>query len=262
MEHILELPPVATKLIEHYLSLNVDGKQIACPYYINIGHIKDLRVMVGKGSPDEIEMEVRIWAQLKGVELDKLTEDEIREFMRSRRIGIDCSGFLYHVLNTWLKSETGKGLLPCVKFRNNNPLVKLKRWLRPAENIGADILTSELNSDKINLQDIKPGDLVRSKSPKQNAHHVLLITRVGMEKNTPKWFEYTHSTMHYGDANGVRIGKVEITDVNGELKDQKWLEKDENGKCWTQEGLMINYGDNGLRRLRCLDKLELKTGNE
>lgn len=238
---IIEIDPQAWAVIERYLSLNIGEKKVVTPYYINSGHIKDLRVMVGKGSPTEIEMETRIWAQLKGLDLNSMSAEEIRDFMRQRRIGVDCSGFVFHVLASMNKK---------LKFPKPTLWRRFKFWLRPAENFGADIITSELNTKKVDLNDIRPGDLIRSKTPRLDIDHVMLVTKVHLSNSgLPEYFEYAHSSGQFGKASGVRIGGVVITNPSGELKDQQWQEQDEQGNCPALSGLLIDYNDNGLRRL-------------
>ena len=259
---IVQIHQSAQKVLESYQKLPLGEKAVRCPYHINSGNIKDLRVMVGKGSPEEIVTEVKVWAQLKGFDLAKMDEKQIREFMKERRIGIDCSGMLYHMYDRWLKASRHKGLYHHIKFPYKSPLGRLKLRLRPAENIGANLLTSELNTDKIPLADIRPGDLIRSKSrSKHVAHHVIVITKVAIEHNVIRWFEYFNSTYEYGADNGVRDGKVEITDIGQELRDQKWLDASEDGTHPLLEGLNINYQDNGLRRLKFFHKLKQNDGN-
>jgi hypothetical protein len=253
-----KLHPAAQATVDRFRALNLGGKQVTAVYHINAGHIKDLRVMVGKGTPEEIEMEVKIWAQLKGIDLDKADAETIREFMRVRRIGIDCSGFVYHVFASWLQATLNESLLKQIKFPYKSLFGSLKLWLRPAENIGADILTSELNAFKIELKDIRPGDLIRSKSVHQGVDHILLVSSVSHnDQGLPVAFNYVHSTKQFGKDNGVREGRVNIVDVNAELKDQDWLEIAADGVKYTLEGLKINYADNGLRRPNYFEKLKL-----
>lgn len=42
----------------------------------------DLRTLVGKGNPNEIEDEVKIWAQIMKFDLNNSSESQIREFMQ------------------------------------------------------------------------------------------------------------------------------------------------------------------------------------
>ncbi len=253
------LPEIATQTINEYKNLKLGGKEIPCPYFINSEKEKGgLRVLVGKGSPEEIEHEVKVWAQLRGFDLEQATVDEIREFMIKHKIGVDCSGFLVHVINRWMKKRMGKRLIDCLKFENNSLFSILKRRLRSAENIGASTLTSEMNTTKItDLNEVRPGDLIRLKGIRKNAHHIAMVSEMegdfSGEKFIIKSFKYVHSTRNYADKHGLREGEVKITKPGKELKDQEWTEI-YKGKSWTYEGLMKEYEDNGMRRLKCFEK--------
>lgn len=254
----LELPEEVKKSIDQYAKLDLGDKSVPCPYYINISKERGgLRVMVGKGSPEEITHEVKVWAQLKGFDLRKANAGEIRDFMLEKGIGVDCSGFLVHVINRWMKSTSKGRLIDCIKFPTNSFIARLRRRLRSAENISANTLTGDENNIKIiNLNEVKPGDMIRLKGKIKNAHHVLMVTEVDGDKGENgkfkiKKIKYVGSARDYEDENGIRFGDIDITDSEGELKDQKWNDE-YRGKNWHYEGLMKEYEDNGIRRLKCL----------
>lgn len=247
-ETITTISAEAQAVIDQYLNLNLGGKTMPAVYHINSGHIKDLRVMVGKGTSTEIEMETKIWAQLKGLDLMQMDQDHIRQFMRQRSIGVDCSGYLFHIFDSWLKASRQRGLAHQLKFVRPSLWFKLKLRLRPAENIGADMMTSDLNSAAADYAEVQPGYVIRSNSILQNVDHIMLITKVARNQDGELlWFEYTHSTYHFGTANGVRIGKIAITNAKKALAEQDWQERDANGRCFTLEGFKTSK-DNGIRR--------------
>ncbi|MBN1916158.1 hypothetical protein JW796_04200 [Candidatus Dojkabacteria bacterium] len=264
------LPEEARVTIDQYKSLKLGSKIVPCPYYINTQKESGgLRVLVGKGSPEEIEHEVKVWAQLRGFEMSKASEHEIREFMIKHRIGIDCSGFLVHVINRWMKQTRGRRLIEYLKFDNNSVIAWIKRRLRSAENIGANTLTSLKNTIKITeLNDIRPGDLIRLKGRVKNSHHIAMISEIegdlveenGKKNFLIKRFKYVHSNRNYDDRHGVREGEVIITNPEAGLKEQNWTEV-YNGRNWTYEGLVKEYQDNGVMRLKCLEN-EIKKNYE
>lgn len=250
---IYKIPELLQKEIDKYSHLKLGGKEIICPYFINSKIISgSLRVMAGKGEAEEIELEVNIWAKVKGFNLDNASVEDIRKFMMKMHIGIDCSGFVVNVLENYLKKISGKHLISLIKFTDNSIMQVFRRWLRPIENIGADSLTSKLNCIKIsNLNDIKPGDLIRSKGKQNNAHHLALITEVEKEEEKIKSFKYVNSISGDLENNGIKYGNVYITNPEGELKDQDWpIEYGERNYFY--EGLLVNYEDNGIRRLKGL----------
>ncbi|MBD3362538.1 hypothetical protein GF362_02360 [Candidatus Dojkabacteria bacterium] len=254
-----KIPKLLQKQIDKYFNLQIGSKSVVCPYYINPKvMVGNLRVMAGKGSPREIEHETKVWAKVKGFDLKKATSKEIRKFMIETHIGIDCSGFISQVLSLYLKENNLPPLIKLLKFKNNNLGSKIRRFLRPIENIGAKTLTSKANTVEIkDLNDISAGDLIRAKGKQRNAFHVAMIVEV--KRNSAgeiQIFEYVNSHRYYEDQNGVRYGKVEITDPDGELKKQNWLDE-LNGRNYFLEDLLVDYEDNGIRRLRFADEIGL-----
>lgn len=255
MKQTLSLPAAAEQVISEYTHLRLGNKDVVCPYYINKTKERaGLRVLIGKGDPGEIIREVNVWAKLKGFDMTKADAKQIREFMILHSIGVDCSAFVVHTLNYWFKQVGKQPLIKYLKFPHNGPIDLLRRALRPVENIGANVLTSTDNCVAIsNLNEIRPGDFIRSKGHLKNSHHIALVRSVTLEDDVITEFEYVHSNRNYDDQNGVKYGKVLITNPKGELKDQNWTEV-MNGKNYTLEGLLNQYEDNGIRRLRILAK--------
>jgi len=250
MKQIFSLPPSAFKVIEEFQNLSIGKKVVTCPYHINVRKDRvGLRVLVGKGDPGEIEKEVRIWAKLKDLDLNLATVKQIREFMIDRSIGIDCSGFVVHVLGYVLKCSRKRKIVNYLEFPDNSIVAKIRRLLRPVENIGANNLTSLDNCEKIkDLNKVQPGDLIRSKGRIKNSHHVQLITKVFKEDGFVSEIEYAHSSRGYDDENGVRFGRIQVTDLGAGLEKQNWLEI-KNGRNYSYDDYLKDIEDNGIRRL-------------
>ena len=251
MKEILILPRLAELVIHEYMHLPIGGKEVVCPYYINkFKERAGLRVLVGKGDPGEIVKEVRVWAKLKDFDVEKASVEQIREFMISRGIGIDCSGFVVNIIGYLIKCTRKKHLQNYLKFPKNDLLNRLRRLLRPVENMGADMLTSELNCRKINnLNNVRPGDFIRSKGKIKNAHHIMLVRRVTKIEGVTTEIEYVHSSRYYEDQNGIRFGLIKVVDPLKPLAEQKWLEN-LAGKNYTFETFLNQVEDNGIRRLK------------
>jgi hypothetical protein len=251
MREILCLPDAAFGVINAYMNLPLGGKAVPCPYHMNV--IKErvgLRVLVGKGDPSEIVQEVKVWSKIKDFDLEKATISQIREFMIERSIGIDCSGFVVHVLGYVIKKFLNKRLANILKYENNDILCLIKRKLRPVENIGANTLTSLENCEPItDMNKILPGDFVRLKGKVTNSHHILLITRVIKHDGFVVEVEYAHSSKYYEDENGVKFGRIQITNLDKPMEKQNWLEI-KRGKNYTYEGYIKDIQDNGIRRLK------------
>lgn len=247
---VFSLPRSANKVVDEYKSIPLGGKKVICPYYINPKSQRGgLRVSVGKGDPGEISREVKVIAQLKGVDLNKLSVEEIRQFMMDNHIGIDCSGLVVHIYNYWLKNQGDKPLINYLKFKKNDLWHRLKRKLRPLEQIGANTLTNDENTVIIkNYNDVRPGDFIRSKGLRKNSHHIIIISKVIMREGIVEELEYIHSIKGYEDENGLRFGSIKIINPKLGLDKQQW-EEIKNGRNWTYEGYMNQKEDNGLRRL-------------
>ena len=258
---IHKLPESANKVIHEYTNLPLGGKKVVTPYYINLKSQRaGLRVLVGKGDPGEIAREVNVVAQLKSIDLNQLSEYEIRKLMQDSHIGIDCSGFIVHIVNFWLRNQGGKPLINYIVFRDQNILSRLKRRFRPVEQLGANILTNDANCNRIDsINDVKPGDFIRSKGLRKNSHHIILVSEVTIEDNIVKEIEYVHSIKGYNEENGVRFGKILVNDHTKKLHEQLWTEV-QNSRNWTYEGYTSDLEDNGVRRLKRI-KLEFETTN-
>ena len=249
----LKISDAAQNTIHRYMNLSLGGKNIVSPYYINTKRGRDLRAMVGKGTPEEIIMEAKIWEKLKGASFEEMADKEIKQFLIDKGIGIDCSGFVVHVLDAEYWDRKHKHIWSALKISGRGFYSWLRYKLRPVENMGANTLTGWDNNIEVTVSDVRPGDLIRSKWKKVGTHHVQLVTRVEYtDEGMPSLIEYTHSTPYYGEGNGVRIGQIRITDPNRRLFEQEWLEKDSHGVNFSYEGFMTEVNDNGLRRLKAL----------
>ncbi|MBU0975455.1 MAG: hypothetical protein ABIE03_02350 [Patescibacteria group bacterium] len=254
----LQLPESVRYFVNQYFNLLLNGKKVRCPYYINIKKYRqrmNLRVLIGKGSPEEIIQESLIFEKLRGVDFANMTVGDIREFLVKRRLGIDCSGFVVQILDYWLRSERKKHLWNYLEYPKQSLYRKIARILRPVENIPANYLSGDLNSEKISdLNKILPGDIIRSKIPKRakgllDQFHVLLISEVVKDDNdTVVSFKYVHSTRFYRSEHGVRVGEVRISDPSASLCSQEWIDALE-GRNFTKEEICSAPDYSHVRRL-------------
>lgn len=251
MQIIYTLPESAQKVIKEYRELPLGKHKVVCPYIINPKTQRaGLRVLIGKGDPGEIARETQVVSQVKGVDLNKMTTAEIRKFMQDRRIGIDCSGFIVHIVNFWLKKQGKQALVNYLVFPENSFYHRLKRLLRPVEQIGAQLMTNLDNCEEItDLNQVRPGDFIRSKGIRKNAHHISLVSKVVTEDNKVKEIEYIHSQRYYEDDNGIRTGTIKTKSLKKPLIEQEWTEE-LDGRNWTKEGYENQIEDNGIRRLK------------
>lgn len=253
----LQLPEPAWKVVQGYMKLKFNGTVVRTPYYRNVERVRaELRSLIGKGTPEEIVEDVLIFSKLRGFNLRRATPDEIRRFMEKEGIGIDCSGFVAHVYDGWLRAVNKGSIRSNLLWPKRTLYRKVITILRPIENISSELLTGELNCTTIEIEDTLPGDLIRLKGAKQGDHVVLISTVTLEEDGTPREIDYVHSSPHYGNDNGVKKGKIRITNPDRGLEYQEWLEKDPNGRCITKEGYLRELSDNRLVRPNFMEKIK------
>ena len=244
---VLKIHEASQNLIDKYLNLPLGDKSVPCPYYINTRNLKmGLRVLIGKGTPDEIVQESLIYEKLRGANFNDMSVEKIRDFLVKRHIGVDCSGFVLHVLDTWLRSKHKKHIWKYLHFPHQGFYRFVARKLRPVENIGAYMLTNDENSSEIsNLNNILPGDLIRSKGLK-GGYHVMVITEVNINDGKVSSFKFYQSTRWYGNNHGVRSGIVKIKDSSLDLTKQDWI--DDEGD-FSYRGILVDRQYSQVRRL-------------
>ena len=250
MKQILTIPLYAQEMIDEYANLRLGGKKVTCPYFMNYKKERaGLRALIGKGDPGEIEKEVMVWAKLRDFDLERASPAKIREFMTDSHIGVDCSGFVVHVLNFWLRSEGKKRLDYYLTYKDNRIIMRIRRTIRTVENIGANTLTSEENCTKITrLNEVQPGDFIRSKAKVKNSHHIMLITKVVKNDGKVAEIEFTHSRKSDDEGSGIRRETIKVLDPKLPLEKQDWP-KDRNAASML-DGYVVDIKDNGIRRLK------------
>lgn len=166
--------------------LPLGGKIVPTPYRINIPYQKD-RKKYGKSSPQTLIRHTKQFAKEQNFDLGKATAVEIRKFMIKNKLGIDCSGFVYHLLNYLLK-KTGKGSL----MDNGFP---------KASSTNVEILTNRKFTIPVDgFENVKPGDLIRLTNQYGGFHVFLVLDRNGV-------ITYAHSSEN-GNSKGVCLEKI------------------------------------------------------
>lgn len=239
------LSTAALKAIHDYLNLPFVGiPAVRCPYFNNarLGQRGQLKVLIGKGLPEEIVEEAKIVSiQYSQDVFDKNgvftahadhpagheQAECIRQFLVDNNLGVDCSGFVANILQKHFKETKGIDLarkLFIVPKRN------FLRWLisrlRPVEQISVSVYASDKNTKIIiKPREIQPADLIimLKTGPNKNHNHILLITEVNGEKIT-----YAHARAWFSEGkygHGVSEGTITITDSDRGLLEQVWEEK-------------------------------------
>mgnify|MGYP001573168710 FL=1 len=219
-----------------------------------------LRVLIGKGTPDDIAQEAKIIGMREHTDIQKFSDEELKRFLMDHRIGIDCSGFAYYVLDAELAAKINRPLASVLKFPEiKNPLRKLLTRFRTPEHTSVAVLAHEKNSKEITLDDVRPGDMIVLEDigmGNQRDHVLLVHDVIRDEKNTLSELGYTHSFQWSTDgkyAHGVRQGRVRIHDISQTLIHQTWEEQEKTGE--TNETFLHAQKARtvAIRRLRALE---------
>jgi hypothetical protein len=223
----------AQEIINNYLHLPFGNKNVSCPYFNNkkSGARAALRVMIGKGSVEDIVQEIMLIGFREKLELEKMTNEQLKKVLVDHNIGIDCSGIAYYILEAEVQS------IKKHKFKNKlkypyikNPLRKLLTKLRPVESTNVKTLFHDKNSKEVSLRNIQPGDMIImiKSGQKQDRDHILIVHKVEYDKDeNPTAIYYTHSLNWSTDGiynHGVRQGVITITDINKNIEKQSWEE--------------------------------------
>jgi hypothetical protein len=245
----------AKQLIHDYLNLPCGTKEgIRCPYINNakLNQRGQLRVLVGKGTPEEIVEEANIIStQYKAGIFDKdahqclcdqhsgkqFTLQEIRKFLIDHHLGIECSGFVTHVLDKHFQEANHINLVK--KLHIVSP-AKIIRWmisrLRRVENISVKTYVDKRNTTAIvsdaigwDYNKINPADIIilLETGLRHNKNHIILIT-----ENKDNILKYVHARAWPSEGqydHGVTEGMIKITHPGKSLSEQEWIERGKTG---------------------------------
>src|SRR3989344_3150686 len=222
-----------------------------------------------KATPEEMQAEVdRIVQHCESVDENINVRDagSARNFLYRNQIGLDCSAFVYHLVDRVLLADGRESLQHSLFVPRNSVISAASKdswhdeheltrseaaelpemvpldWVcdtfkkEPVFQTNVARLCSAESSDGIeDLRSVVPGDLVyMTKSGKSK--HVAIVTQVdGNEWEV--WDSYREDD-GYG---GIMPHRVQITDPNAVLQDQKWTNFDKS-----------RYDEFSVRRLKAL----------
>ena len=234
----------AQKAIDTYFNLPFQGvDNVRCPYFIASKSTArgQLRALAGKGTPQEIVEEAKIISIQYGDEVfDKhgmchieegKKNEHLRKYLIDHNLGIDCSGFVVHILQNHYKETKNFNFVSDLQIVSPKKILRyLISKLRPIENIGVRVLANKSNSEKIELGDLKTADMIimLDTGPNNKRDHILLVTDV------------INDTIHYVQArawssegkygHGVSRGSIKIINPKKNLLDQEWVELEKIGE--------------------------------
>lgn len=249
------LSPNAQQLIHDYLNLPFKGiAGVRCPYFNNarIRQRGQLRVLIGKGTPQDIVDEAQIISIQYHAGLfekngecclhnqhtgEPVTPGDIRKFLVDHGLGIECSGFVTHVLRAHYRETKGVDMLRKLSIAPAKLLLRrLISRLRPVENIDVAVYANDLNTniianDKVgwDYAKIQPGDVIvlRETGPRQKFNHIMLVMNANQNK-----LNYVHARQWMNEGrygHGVTNGEVEIAAQGKSLTEQTWQEAGQSG---------------------------------
>ncbi len=255
-----QLEGKARQTIDSYLSLPL-GTRPSCPYFNNRRKRSraQLRVRIGKGTPEEISEEATIDSLSARVDINSLSTDKLKEFLVAQDLGIDCSGFAFHVLNSYTQEKRGRNLKSFVKSNRRGLVGSFLARLRPAENLGVASFANERNSRAIKASEVQPADIIVFMGTGKDGlyNHILVVTGVeqgsgpnGMAGGDIR-ISYAHSYAWPSDGlydHGVREGDILVH--GDDLLGGTWKEKNEVGASnYTFESAM-GAKEVSVRRLK------------
>lgn len=231
MNNDLKIKKEIDIFLQQFTDIKINGFKICCPYWSN--KLKDGKVMLsgflgGKGDSGRITQEI---VRLYGLNKDILrTVDDLYALLKRNRIGLDCSGFVFQLLDKLIK----------LKYRNSSLENILELYPQGINRTNSDSLTSSSHLVKIiKLSELQLGDLIRLIGGK----HIMIITA-----NKAGEITYVHSSK-LTQINGVHFGNIKILRPREGLADQLWKEKTKTGENFGDKFFDAKNGD-GIFRLK------------
>ena len=238
----------ALAVVSSYESLPFDGVAgVSVPYFNNkrTGNRGGFRAHKGKGTPEEIVEEAQIFAKQKNLNLSTLTPAQVKEFLVEHKLGVDCSGFAFHILSADARSR-GITLGSRLSFAHKNLLRRIIGRCRLVEN--TSVLDFVRNSKEMSLSEIAPGDIITIVPPQDSSDRDHMLVILSVEGAT---VTYAHSMQYSTDGtrdHGFKRGTFQINDMNAPVVAQTFSENGATGLALPLFTQMQN-GQTTLRRI-------------
>jgi hypothetical protein len=244
-------------IVHKYTEFHINGKRVQIPYCIvgnkvepsnhpESGRTTKFSNYAGKGTAEQINQALIQSAKKENLDLSTKTSAEITRFMIEQGIGIDCSGFVYNVLNEYFK-KTKHITLDEIIFRFPGIMGSVENLLfrnNRVRRCSAEVLTSDLNTIKISkVKDIQPGDMIRLTHPNWAGKHIAIIVEVSFDH-----IQYAHSS-EYTQNKGPHTARINTLFPNEGLEKQEWLESTIEGNNYGKVAYIPERGDS-IRRIK------------
>jgi len=172
---------IGGKIINVPYSISTEGEKRAIEELSSAGVTGRFSSYGGKGTPEQIKKLVFDATRKEKFDLKNATSKEIITFMIKKGIRVDCSGFVYYVLDQYLKKEKHTSLDSLI-LRYSGMQGKIERFLLQKNRVrhsSASTLTNNLNSIKIEkVKDIHPGDMIRLTHADWKGKHISIIVAI------------------------------------------------------------------------------------
>jgi hypothetical protein len=239
---MIEKSPAIEALLFQYIHLPLGGKKIRCPYWMDKNKKGIVGPFGGKGTPEQIVEATLMAAKKKGINLSVLSPSQIKAFMKKSRIGIDCSGLVFNLLDALDREKNGNGLADDIPGARGKLLVRASVKMLTDNKVALSVKKAS---------EIQVGDMIRMNG-RRYVKHVAVIVRIKKDaKGRIKEITYAHSSPRTM-IKGVHLGKIRVKNEAGGLEDQEWLEKTREGENYGKFVFSALRGD-GIRRLKILD---------
>jgi hypothetical protein len=241
---------VLKRLVERY-QLEVAGVRFWVPYWVNSRELMRLQPdnwikgpYKGKGTPDQIKAALQ--RRLRQEPAPPTTAEGYRRLMRRYGIGIDCSGFIYYVLNGYLRHQ-GRGALRQHLVVPRDELLRAhaaqtswRRYVTQAqieaqpEMVGMAWVAEHFKKDPRMITNVarlvhpqivhrirqasqvRPADLIKMTSEEFGDHIGIVVSH---EQGV---ITYAESTEPEGSLGGVGYNRIMVADPAEDLNRQRW----------------------------------------
>jgi hypothetical protein len=229
------------QIVEQY-HLNLNGVACPTPYWINwdVPPYYKGAPYRGKGSGRQIAGLAR--RRLKAESEPPRTAEDMRRWLRRQGLGVDCSGFAYHVLSDYMRRVRGERLSSHLRVSRAEIAAALRRhpdradplegrpdvaWVSlaeacrywhkdPAMITNVRRLTDPAVCIRVErARDIRPADLIKTTT--EYGDHVAVVYAV-----TADTIDYVASEDDSSGFGGIRFRTVHIAQPDKGLEAQSW----------------------------------------
>jgi hypothetical protein len=242
---------VLRQFVDKY-HLEVEGVKFWTPYYMGPRRTKENPKPLGgpfkgKGTPEEILEYLK--QDLAAKKLKLSSGEEYRKHMRQIELGIDCSGFIFYVIDSCLSRyglkfadylyktrqtmidvyqdpiktpPEGLSLAQVLNYPDKVSLSQIQTdWgNEPRKLAGMKVLVNELAGRRLGrLEELSVGDLITMIGNDGIAHAVMVIE---LKENV---IYYAHSGGSHGVAGyygGVEYGEITVANPELPIQNQQW----------------------------------------